>query len=126
MIFNSPSEARAVLQTFPSFSFIHSVSHPFSPIFQNIITPKQLELESLNLARMFTPHHVPCVMCHISCVTCHMSPVTCPISNVTFFSFFFITKLCWTRWWSQSVEGLLSTGSTPSSFSHTTHIEGHD
>ena len=53
-----------------------------------------------------------CVICHMSCVTCHMSHVTCHMSCVAIiFSFLFRTK-----WWSLLVEGLLSTGSTPSSF----------
>ena len=59
---------------------------------------------------MFTsPKHVTC---HMSRVTCHVSRVTCHMSRVTchFFSLFFRTK-----WWSLSVEGLLSTGPTPSS-----------
>ena len=63
---------------------------------------------------MFTPpnkSHVTChvsrVTCHVSHVTCYMSRVTCHVSHVTFF--FFI------KWWSLSVEGLLSTGPTPSS-----------
>ena len=47
------------------------------------------------------------VMCHVSRVTCHMSRVTCHMSPF----FFFLTK-----WWSLLVEGLLSTGPTPSSF----------
>ena len=56
---------------------------------------------------MFTPPqkktcHVSCVTCHVSCVLCHMSHVTC-----IFFSL--------TKWWSLLVEGLLSTGPTPSS-----------
>ena len=45
------------------------------------------------------------VMCHMS--SCHVSHVTCHISQF----FFFLTKR-----WSLSVEGLLSTGPTPSSF----------
>ena len=49
------------------------------------------------------------VMCHVSHVTCHVSHVTCHVLLVTFF--LFLTKL-----WSLSVEGLLSTGPTPSSF----------
>ena len=48
-----------------------------------------------------------CVTCHVSHVTCHVSHVMCHMSQ--FFSFFF------TKWWSLSVEGLLSTGPTPSS-----------
>ena len=57
------------------------------------------------------------VTCHVSHVTCHMSRVTCHVSNVTwhmfcFFLFFFLR----TKWWSLSVEGLLSAGPTPSSY----------
>ena len=69
---------------------------------------------------MFTPHHVSCVMCHVSCVTCHMSRVTCHMSHVflflflLFFVFFYPTKNM-PKWWSQLVEGLISTGPTPSS-----------
>ena len=54
--------------------------------------------------------HMSHVTCHMSHVTCHMSCVRCHVSHVTFF---------WggggTKWWSSSVEGLLSTGPTPSS-----------
>ena len=70
--------------------------------------------------------HVSCVMCHVSRVTCHVSRVTCHVSHVTchvsqlffvfvFLSFFFIEKKL-KKWWSLSVEGLLSTGPTPSSY----------
>ena len=64
---------------------------------------------------MFTPHNMSHVMCHVSHVTCHMSHVICHMSRVTchvshVLIFFF------TKWWSLSVEGLLSTGPTPSSF----------
>ena len=45
-------------------------------------------------------------MCHVSHVTCHMSHVMCHMSLLFF----------WTNLWSLSVEGLLSTGPTPSSF----------
>ena len=72
-------------------------------------------------------HHPPCVTCHVSHVTCHMSHVTCHVSRVTtchlsrvrchmshvFFSSYFFFRI---KWWSLSVEGLLSTGPTPSSF----------
>ena len=44
---------------------------------------------------MFTPHNMSHVTCHVSLVTCHV----------------FLDK-----WWRLSVEGLLSTGHTPSSF----------
>ena len=65
---------------------------------------------------MFTPPNMSRVTCHVSRVTCHVSRVTCHVSRVTchmsffFFFFFFLTK-----WSSLSVEGLLSTGPTPSS-----------
>ena len=57
------------------------------------------------------------VMCHLSCVMCHMSGVMCHLSYVTcnfFFSNFFINLV---ELVGDSVEGLLSTGPTPSSFS---------
>ena len=46
-------------------------------------------------------------------VTCHMSHV-----KIFFFTFFlfFLSLNFLTKWWSQSVEGLLSTGPNPSSF----------
>ena len=48
----------------------------------------------------------------MSRVTCHMSRVICHMSHFIFIFFlFFFTKCC-----SLSVEGLLSTGPTPSSF----------
>ena len=49
--------------------------------------------------------HVSWVMCHMSRVTCHMSRVMCPIFLIFF-----------RKWWILSVERLLSTGPTPSSF----------
>ena len=48
----------------------------------------------------------PLTMCHISLVPCH-------VSRVKFVSILFF----WTKWGSQSGEGLLSTAPTPSSFS---------
>ena len=54
--------------------------------------------------------HLSHVMCLVSRVTCHVSHVTCNVSHVTIF-FLFLTK-----WLSLSVEGLISTGPTPSSF----------
>ena len=56
-------------------------------------------------------------MCHVLCVTCHTSRVTCHLSPVTCNFFLYIIFLL-KRWWSSSVEGLLSTGPTPSSFSN--------
>ena len=55
--------------------------------------------------------HMSCVTCHMSCVTCHVSRVTCHVSHVTLLFFFSRTK-----WWSISMEGLLSTGPRLSSF----------
>ena len=49
------------------------------------------------------PQHVTC---HVSYVMCQMSHITCHVSRATFF----LTKL-----WSLLVEGLLLTGTTPSS-----------
>ena len=49
-------------------------------------------------------------MCHVSRVTCHVSRVMCH----NFFSLFLLFFR--TMWWSLSVEGLLSTGPTPSSY----------
>ena len=66
---------------------------------------------------MFTPPplcvtcHVSNVMCQLSCITYQVSGVRCHVSHVTFFSSTFLTKC-----WSLLVEGLLSTGPTPSSF----------
>ena len=47
----------------------------------------------------------------VSHVMCHMSHVTCQVSHVTFCCSSFLR----TNWWSFSVEGMLSTGPTPSS-----------
>ena len=59
------------------------------------------------------------VTCHVSRVTYHVSHVTCHISHDPFLSF-------WTMWWSLSMEGLLSTGPTPSSLLLTsTYLPNH-
>ena len=63
--------------------------------------------------------HVSCVMCHVSCVMCHMACVTCHMSHVQIFFLHYKKKKSlkkWTKWGSLSVEGLLSTRPTPSSF----------
>ena len=52
-------------------------------------------------------------MCHVSRVTCHMSCVTCHVSHVIYIHFLFFFR---TKWWALLVEGLLSTGPTPSSY----------
>ena len=98
IIFNRPGVSRGC----STISLVtHSFSQPFSPNLQNIINHKPEELGSWNFGRMFTPHNMSHVTCRMAHVTCHMSRVTCN---------FFLTK-----WWSSSVEGLLSTGPTPSS-----------
>ena len=98
--------------------FINSATHPFPPDLHNIINHKRLELGSWNFERMFTPPNVSCVTCHVSRVTYHVSRVTCPVSHVTCHVFF------WTKWWSLSVEGLLSTGPTPSTFHTNNQLHG--
>ena len=74
---------------------------------------KTLEIGSWHFERMFTPHNMSYVTCHMSRVTCHVSCVACHVSNVIcHFSHIYFFQ---TKWWSLSVEGLLSTGPTPSS-----------
>ena len=73
LIINRPVLAGAVLQT--ASSLINLLIHPFPPNLQHIINPKPLELGSWNFERMFTPHHVSCVICHASHVRCHVSCV---------------------------------------------------
>ena len=58
--------------------------------------------------------HVSHVTCRMPCVTYHVSHVTCHMSNVTCEEKKEDKNVI--KWWSQSVEGLLSTGPTPSSF----------
>ena len=48
-------------------------------------------------------------------ITCRMSHVTCPMSHVTCHMSLFFLLFFWTKWWSLLVEGLVSTGPTPSS-----------
>ena len=58
------------------------------------------------------------VMYHVSCVTCNLSHVNCQVSPVTYKKNCIKKKSCtknWTKCWSQSVDGLLSTGPNPSS-----------
>ena len=54
-------------------------------------------------------------MCQVTRVTCQMSNVKCHMSRVTCHVSLFFFFLFWIKWWSLSVEGLLSTGPTPSS-----------
>ena len=101
--------ARAVLQT--PLLLIHSLSDSsFSSKssrhlhFQTIWARDPQFWENVHLS--------PSVTFHLSCVTCHESHVTCHIFHLIFF---------WgggTNWWSLFLEGLLSTGPTPSSFLH--------
>ena len=99
----------------PCHSLIDWVSQSFPSNLHNIINHKQWELGGWNFESMFTPQHTTChvshVMCHVSCVMCHLSCITCHVSHVTFFLLLF-----WTKWWSLSVDGLFSTGPSPSSF----------
>ena len=50
---------------------------------------------------MFTPHHVPYVVCHVSHVSCHVSGVTCQVrchvSKYFFFNYYFVID--WARRW---------------------------
>ena len=107
---NRPGVARAVLQSasWSIHSFTEWVSDPFPPNLQNIINHKPEELGSWNFERMFTP-----TTCHMSHVTCHVSHITCHTSRVRCHMSHFLLLLI--KWWSLSVEGLLSTGPTPSS-----------
>ena len=85
----------------------------FSSYLQDIINPKSLELGSC-FERMFTPRHVSHVICQVSRVTCQVSGVMCQVSSVR--CQIIKKKKKMKKWWSSSVEGLLSTGPTPSSF----------
>ena len=73
---------------------------------------KPYELGSWNFEWKFTSPNLSRVICHVSPVTCHMSRVTYHMSHVmcNLFIFFSFTKC-----WSLSVEGLLSTRPTSSS-----------
>ena len=63
---------------------------------------------------MFTSHCTLHVICHVSCVTCHVSNIMSPVHLFLLLSFLFFFSL--TKWRSLSVEGLLSTGPTTSSY----------
>ena len=70
--------------------------------------------------KVLTFGHCPC---HMSCVTCHLSPGTWQKDYFFLFKknnkskkkYIYSSEKKLTKWWSQSVEGLLSTGPTPSS-----------
>ena len=69
----------------------HSLSQPFPPNLQNIITPKPWELECWNLERMFTPHQVSCLRCRVSDFL------------IFFFYYFFLQSAC-SSWWRVSYQ----------------------
>ena len=73
--------------------------------FVNLILKKKECIVIINT--MFIQHYVSCGMWHMSPVTFQMSHVTCHMSQKK-----------GRKWWSWSVEGLLSTEPTPSSFTH--------
>ena len=54
---------------------------------QKNVSPKQKELESWSVERIFNPHRVicqmSCVTCHVAYVMCHMSHFMCHMSHVT-------------------------------------------
>ena len=77
-------------------------------------------------------HPTVYVMCHVSGVRFHLWSVKCHLSHVKIF--FFTLKKYWfffghkqnlTKWWSWSVEGLLSTGPNPSSFFSISNNQGN-
>ena len=115
------------------FRIVHWVILLFKYL-QNPVNPnrKSQGAEILRACSSLTMHHMSHDMCQVSGVICQVSGVNFPVSGVTFFSFFssdqvvelvcggsvinrapssflFLFFLLWTKWWSQSVEGLLST-----------------
>ena len=107
--FNIPNVVGAVLQTPPSF--INSVIL-FLPIFKTLSFLNR-KLQGADILRECSSP----TTCNISHVTCHMSRVMCHVSQLVSFSFSFFSR---TKWWRQSVEGLLPTEPTPSSLLHNT------
>ena len=113
-IFNRPGVAGAVLQTDLSLSdsFIDSfIEWSFSPRSSNHFHAQNVWARELKFWEKVHPRPwVTCsfshVTCQVSCVTCHVSLVMCHKSH--FFLFF-------TKWWSLSMEGLLSMWPTRSS-----------
>ena len=87
--------------TFVIHSFINSVLLLLR-IFKTLSIPNRKSWEAEIQREWSTP-----TMCHIVCVTYHMSCVTCKIFFLLLFS-----PLLFEKGWSQSVEGLLSTGPT--------------
>ena len=59
-------------------------------------------------------HLPPCVLCHMTSVTCHISHAMCQMSHFKCNNFFSYFLFLWTKWWSRSVEVLLSMEPTPS------------
>ena len=117
-IFNKPGVAGAVLHT-PSLLIQSWFVEIYSKHSQSQ-AGRARELEFWE-----NVHPTQRVMCHMSRVTCHLSHITCHMSDVNKKNIFFYTKKNikkkifqknWARWLSWSVEGLLSTGPTPSSY----------
>ena len=93
---------------------IHSLGDWVSHHFQKQ-SSKHLYFQNLNKGPDIFREGSPPPTCHASCVTCHMSHVMCHVSHVKYhnYYYFFVTK-----WWSLSVEGVLSTGPTRSSLGY--------
>ena len=89
LFINRPGVAGAVQQT--TLWFIHWLIHrSFSSKSSIHRKSKTIRSRDLTFCRMFSVHHLSCVMCrgscvmyHLSPITCHLSPVTCHLSPVT-------------------------------------------
>ena len=90
-----------------------SLIQPFPQYLHNIIKKQTVRARELKFWENVHPPQR--VMCHVSCVMCHVSHVTCHVSHVTCHYFFYYIFFCLIKCWKYSVEGLLSTGPTPSS-----------
>ena len=118
-ISNRPGIAGDVLQSPSSLinSLINSLLDPLVQISSKHCQSQTGRARELKFfKRMFIPHLASHVSCQLSRVTCHMSPATCHLSPVTCQKISQLQKK-FTKWWSQLVKGLLSTGPTPSSLS---------
>ena len=106
--------------------------HPFSSRSSKNHNSPTVRARQLKFLRECSPH----TMCHLSCVTRHVSPTHLPhvgfrnkkyiCISIYFFFIFSVNKVekNWTKGWSQSVEALLSTGPTQSSFFFTLLVQG--